>query len=223
MVRKTFIFFGLFLWACFIPEKTHAAEPGPRLVYFFSAECNHCEGTTPVVSELSKNYAVQGYFYGDENPGVLPFPVRKGTDKDDEQYGIKNIPVLVVLMDEKTKQVLTGENDINDARFFLNAFKKGALTVSELIEQAPQKTYTVIGWTISKGEYFKNAGFVLTDRKHTISVKPWLPLEATKSRFKKSRPRLMSDVIKKPIMLEGTLTKYQDDVQLLVRKEIILE
>jgi thiol-disulfide isomerase/thioredoxin len=223
MVKKALFFFVLFLWACFIPEKTFAVESNIQLVYFFSTECTYCERATPVVSTLSRDYQVQGFLYGDEKPGVLPFPVKKGTDKDGDQYGVAGVPVLVVLMDGKTKQVLTGDSDIRDARAFLSAFKKGALTVSEVIEKGPRKTYNVIGWAMSRGENFKNAGMVLTDRKHTISVKPWLPFEAIMSRFKKTRPRLMSDVINKPVLLEGALTKNQEDVEFLVRKEIILE
>jgi len=198
-------------------------QDAPRVLYFFSATCSHCKQTTPIVSELSKDYNVQGFLYGKEDPGSLPFPVKKGTKKDREPYNLLGVPVLVVLMDGKTKQILTGGNAIKDARAFLSAFKKGALTVSEAIQKGPRKTYTVIGWIGSRGEYFKNARFSLTDRKRTISVKPWLPLEAVKAPFKKARPRLMSDVIDKPVFLEGLLTKSNDDFQFTVRKEIIIE
>ena len=153
----------------------------------------------------------------------MTFPVKKGTKKDYKQYGLAGVPALVVLMDGKTRQVLSGENDIKASRTILNAFREGAVTVSEAIEHGPQEVFRVVGWMESKGEYFKNARFVLTDRKKTILVKPWLPLEAVKSPFKKTRPRLMSDVMNKPIVLEGTLIKNKEEFHLQVRKEIILE
>jgi hypothetical protein len=194
-----------------------------RALYFFSATCRHCKQTTPVVSELSREYHIQGFLYGKEDPGSLPFPIKKGTKKDSEQYNLAGVPVLVVLMDGRTKQVLAGEKSIKDARAFLSAFKKGALTVSEAIEIGPKKNYKIAGWIVSRGEYFKDPLFFVTDRKQTIAVRPWLPLEAARSPFKKTRPRLMSDVIDKPVFLEGSLTKNGDNLQFMVGKELSFE
>jgi hypothetical protein len=149
--------------------------------------------------------------------------VRKGDKKTSARYGLEGVPALVVLRNGSLIQVIRGENDIRDARDLLRAFRKGAMTVSEAVEQGPQKTSNVAGWIVSRGEYFRNGGFFLTDRKQKIAVKPWLPIEAIKSPFRKTRPRLMSDVINKPVLLEGTLTKINDDLQFTVRKEIILE
>ena len=222
-MKRLFLSFVIIFIIIRIASAFEQKHDALRVLYYFSATCPHCKQTTPIVSELSKEYPVQGFLYGKEDPGSLPFPVKKGTKKDSEQYNLVGVPVLVVLMDGKTRQVLAGEKSIRDARAFLSAFKKGALTVSEAIEKGPQKTYTVLGWIVSRGEYFKNARFSLTDRKRTISVKPWLPLEAIKAPFKKARPRLMSDVIDRPVFLEGRLTKINDDFQFTVRKEIIIE
>lgn len=222
-VNKTILFILLSLWVCFIPETSTASEPRIQLLYYFSTTCPHCKQTTPIVSNLSTDYSVQGLLYGKSDPGKLSFPVKKGTKKDSKRYDLEGVPVLVVLMDGITRQVLTGENEIRDVRAFLNAFQKGALTVSEAIAKGPGTTYRVIGRLASTGEYFKNARFSLIDRKQSILIKPWLPLEAVKSPFKQSRPRLMSDILNKPVMVEGSLTKNNDDLQFLVGREIIIE
>jgi thiol-disulfide isomerase/thioredoxin len=193
------------------------------VLYFFSANCTHCKRVEPAIKELSREFIVQGLLYGKDDPGPLPFNVRKGDKKTYARYGLEGFPAVVVLKNGSLKQVIRGENDIRDALVFLRAFRKGAITVSEAVVQGPQKTSNVAGWIVSRGEYFRNGGFFLTDRKQTIAVKPWLPIEAVKSPFRKTRPRLMSDVINKPASLEGALTKINDDLQFTVRKEIILE
>jgi thiol-disulfide isomerase/thioredoxin len=193
------------------------------VLYFFSANCTHCKRVLPAVRELSREYTVQGLLYGKDDPGPMPFNVRKGDKETSARYGLEGVPALVVLRNGSVKQVIRGEYDIRDARALLWAFRRGALTVSEAIEQGPQKTCTIAGWIESRGEYFRKGGFFLTDRKQTIAVKPWLPIEAIKSPFRKTHPRLMSDVINKPVLLEGGLTKINHDLQFTVRKEIILE
>lgn len=207
----------------FLSGSASASDDRIQLLYFFSATCPHCTKTTPIVSELSKEYSVQGLVYGKADPGKLSFPVKRGTKKDSKRYALRGVPSLVVLMEGKTRQVFSGAPDIKDSRAFLSAFRKGALTVSESIKKGPQKMYSVVGWMEGRGEYFKNASFVLTDRKQAIVVKPWLPLEAVKSRFNKKRPRLMSDVMNKPIVLEGTLTKSNDEFQFEVSREINID
>ena len=211
----------IFLVSMFMSSSGSALDSRIHLIYYFSTTCPHCTKTTPIVSELSKDYGVEGLVYGKADPGKLGFPVKKGTKKDSKRYSLPGVPSLVVLMEGKTRQVFSGEPDIKDSRAFLRAFQKGALTVSESIVKGEQKKYSVVGWMEGRGEYFKNATFVLTDRKQAIVVKPWLPLEVVKSRFNKKRPRLMSDVMNKPIVLEGTLTKINDEFQFVVRREII--
>jgi hypothetical protein len=44
-----------------------------------------------------------------------------------------------------------------------------------------------------------------------------------KSRFKKARPRLMSDVLGKPVMLKGKLTKTEAGLRFEVREDVSLE
>jgi hypothetical protein len=193
------------------------------VLYFFSADCAPCKRVEPAIRELSTEFMVQGLLYGTDDPGPMPFEVRKGDKETFERYGLESVPALVALRNCSVKQVIRGENDIREARALLRAFRKGAMTVSEAIEQGPDNTFNVAGWIASRGAYFRNGGFFLTDRKQSIDVKPWLPIEAVKSPFRKTRPRLMSDVIDKPVLLEGSLTKTNGDLQFTVRKEIILE
>lgn len=193
------------------------------VLYFFSANCTHCKRVEPAIKELSREFTVQGLLYGREDPGPMPFDVRKGDKETSAHYGLKGVPALVVLRNGSVKQVIRGEKDIRDALALLRAFRQGAVTVSEAIEQGPQKTYKIAGWIVTRGEYFRNGRFFLTDRKLTMLVKPWLPIEAIKSPFRKTSPRLMSDVINKPVLLEGALTKINDDLRFTVSKEIILE
>jgi thiol-disulfide isomerase/thioredoxin len=221
----TGIFNALFVIVVIVSLSSVSAAQQDELsaLYFFSADCAQCKRVEPAIKELSREFAVQGLLYGKDDPGPMPFNVRKGDKKTSTRYGLEGVPALVVLRNGSLKQVIQGENDIRDARDLLRAFRKGAMSVSEAVEQGPQKTSDVAGWIVSRGEYFKNGGFFLTDRKQTIAVKPWLPIEVIKSPFRKTRPRLMSDVINKPVLLEGTLTKINDDLQFTVRKEIILE
>ncbi len=219
-IRKTWPLLFLILS---LAKAVPAEESRIHLLYYFSGTCSPCRQTTPYVSELSREYRVEGVFSGSEVPGPVPLSMRRGTTVDKERYSIPGVSALVVLENSMTRQVISGERDILSSRAIIKGIEQGALTVSEAIEKGPQKTYTVIGWIVSRGEYFKNAQFSLTDRKQTISIKPWLPLEAVKSPFKKTRPRLMSDVINKPVCLEGMLIKINDDLQFTVRKEIILE
>jgi thiol-disulfide isomerase/thioredoxin len=200
-----------------------ALQEDLSVLYFFSANCTDCKRVEPAIKEISREFTVQGLLYGKDDPGPMPFDVRKGDKKTSARYGLEGVPALVVLRNGSVKQVIRGEYDIRDARALLRAFRKGAVTVSEAIEQGPQKTYTVAGWIVSRGEYFKNGRFSLTDRKQTIAVKPWLPIEAVRSPLRRTRPRLMSDVINKPVLLEGALTEISDNLQFTVRKEIILE
>jgi thiol-disulfide isomerase/thioredoxin len=193
------------------------------VLYFFSADCASCKIVEPALEELSREFTIQGVLYGKDNVGPMPFDVRKGDKETSDRYGLEGLPALVVLRKGSVIQVIRGEHDIRDARALLRAFRKRALSVSEAVDKGPRKTCNAAGWIVSKGEYFRNGRFFLTDRKKIIAVRPWLPIEAVKSPFRKPRPRLMSDVIDKPVLLEGALTKINDDLQFTVRKEIILE
>jgi thiol-disulfide isomerase/thioredoxin len=153
-----------------------AADAGIHLLYFFSATCPHCKQTTPIVSELSNEMPVEGIFAGSEDPGPLPFPIKKGTKADKERYNIQGVPALVVLQNGKTRQVISGEGGIKTCRTLIKGIARGALTVSEAIEKESLKTYKITGWVVSRGNYFKGAKFFLTDQQQTIAIKPWLPL-----------------------------------------------
>ncbi len=221
----TKLFHSLFLIITIISlsSVSTALQDDLSALFFFSATCSHCKSVEPAVKELSREFTIQGMLYGKVDAGPLPFEVRKGDKETAARYGLEGVPALVVLKNGNVKQVIRGEYDIRDARAILRAFRKGALTVSEAVEQRPRKTSKIVGWIVSRGEYFRNVQFSLTDRKQTIAVRPWLPLEAAKSPFSKTRPRLMSDVVDKPVFLEGTLVKVGDNLQFMVGKELNFE
>ncbi len=192
------------------------------LLYFFSPSCPHCAAVAPVIKELSKEYPVQGLVYGKGTPQPMPFDVERGNEETSARYGIQGVPALIAFQNDTVRQIFRGEYDIRDARTILRGFLKGALTPSEAAAKG-QKSYTITGWIINKGEYFKDAHFYLTDRRQSIAVKPWLPLEAVKSLFRKTRPRLMSDVIDKPVILHGDLIKNDDAYLFVVHEEVTAE
>jgi len=102
----------------------------------------------------------------------------------------------------------------------LRGFRKCALTVSEVTAKGPQQDITITGWVLNKGDYFKNTKFMLTDRRMDIQVKPWLPLEVARSPLRKTRPRLMSDVINKPVALRGNFVKKEEGLEFVVTEEL---
>ena len=166
---------------------------------------------------------MQGFFYGKGDAEPMPIEVRKA-DKDAlRRYDVHTFPTLVIIKTGAVLQVFMGEQDIKDARLILSAFRKGAWSVSEVIEKKQQGKYGVTGWVVSKGEYFHNPQFYLTDRRQSVLIKPWLPVEAARSPFRKKRPRLMSDVIDKPVFLEGMVQKIGDKLQFTVGKELSFE
>jgi hypothetical protein len=191
--------------------------------YYFSTDCSQCERSKSFVSELSREYPVDGMWSGNKHPGPVRFSLKKSTQADKERYIVTDEPTIVILKDGLARQVIRGELDILSSRTIIKGIEQGALTVSEAIEQGPKKKYKIAGWIVSRGEYFKESLFFVTDRKQSIAVRPWLPLEAARSSFKKTRPRLMSDVIGKPVFLEGTLTKNGDNLQFMVGKELSFE
>ena len=190
------------------------------LLYFFSPSCSHCTAVAPVVKELSKEFPIQGLVYGKGNPEPMPFEVRKGDKETSKRYGIQGVPNLVVLNKGSVKTIFRGEHEIRDAGVMLSAFRKGALTVSEVTAKGPQQDITITGWVLNKGDYFKNTKFMLTDRRMDIQVKPWLPLEVARSPLRKTRPRLMSDVINKPVALRGNFVKKEEGLEFVVTEEL---
>ena len=198
---------------------------GLTVLYFFSSNCPHCARVTPIIKELSATFPVQGLLYGKGDIGSMPFDVKKGDKAASKQYGVTGVPSLVILQDKAFRMKINGERDIKNAPLILKALQKGALSVSEVVEKGAERSYIVAGWVVSRGEYFKNPRFFLTDRQKTISVKPWLPLEAVKAplRGKRTRPRLMSDVIDNVVVLEGALTGSGRAGQFIAEREISIE
>ena len=89
----------------------------------------------------------------------------------------------------------------------IQALARGAKTVTEAAADAYQRQITVVGWIIARGENLKKAQYFITDRKTELLVKPWLPLEAVKGLVSRSGPRLMSDVVRKPVVLKGSVKR----------------
>ena len=201
------------------------AEEGIKVLYFFSATCPYCKEATPYVNELSKEFSVEGILFGKEEAKGLSFPVRKGTKEMANRYGVKGVPTLIVLKDGVFKHKIIGVRDIKDARTIIKALEMGAMSVSEAVEKNPEGEFIITGWIINKEDYFeKDSKFFITDRQKEILVNTWLPLEVAKSPFKKQRPRLMSDVVDKPVVLKGRLIRTKEGgIKFHVKEEISLD
>jgi thiol-disulfide isomerase/thioredoxin len=222
-MRKFAYLILLVFFFTFSAARASALAPCLSLRYFFSASCPHCIAVEPIIKKLSTEFEVRGLLYGKGDAGPKPFAVEKGDKKISSEYGVTGVPTLVVLENGAFRMKISGERDIKDAPAVLKALQKGALTVSETVEKGAGEGQRTVGWVVSKGDYFKNAKFFLTDRKKTIIVRPWLPLETVKSRFKKARPRLMSDAIGGPVMLVGELIGSNGDYQFSVKEEVLLD
>jgi hypothetical protein len=199
-----------------LPLISAAAQHGDArgAVYIISADCPACERVVPQIRELSRVLRIQVFVYGNGDMDLTPFKVRKAGNATLRRYGIHIFPSLAIMKNGAVRQLFAGEQDIRDARVILNAFNKGAWSVSEVIERKPQNRFRVTGWLVSNGEYFHNPQYHLTDRRHSVLIRPWLPFEAARSPFIRTHPRLMSDVIGKPVFLEGTATTIDGVLEL---------
>ncbi len=200
-----------------------AASDDLNLLYFFSSDCPFCKKIEPIIKDLSREFKMQGLVYGRGRIESIPFEVRKGDEDSSKRYGVESFPALAALINGNVKQIFRGERDIEDVKKFLYAFRKGALSVSEAVTQEQQKIFIIAGWVIVKGDYFKNAQFFITDRETGLPIKAWLPLEAVRSPFRKKRPRLMSDIVNKPVALRGELIKEGQTFRFRVKEEIRLD
>lgn len=172
------------------------------------------------MKELSKGYDIEGFYYGRKEPEPQPFPVKRGTKELKERFGLRGVPSVVVIEEGRLRIRFQGARDIKDASFIIKAFNMGAMTVSEAMDKPSSEEVIITGWLIHKGRYFeKDPGFFITDRQREVSVSPWLPLEAVKSPFKK-RPRVMSDLIGRPVVLRGRLIKAEKGYQFIVVQEL---
>ncbi len=150
----------------------------------------------------------------------FPFPVKPGDKKLAKGiYGVQGVPTLAILIDNVYKQKIAGTPDIQDAKVIVKALAQGAKTVTEAAG-TQEGEITITGWIIAKGEYFKKAQFFITDRKTELPIKAWLPLEAVKSPVSKKRPKLMSDVIRKPVVLKGSIKKTAAGSVFQVKEEL---
>jgi thiol-disulfide isomerase/thioredoxin len=205
------------------PSLCHAAQNlHVKILYFFSPSCPHCVEAAPAVISLGKEYNIEGHNVGaHEAQEGYPFPVIRGDKKNARKvYGIRGIPSLAVIIDGVFKQKLEGASDIQDAKSIVRALSSGAMTVTEAAKKEKDVELTVAGWVVAQGEYFKNVRFILTDRTTEIPVKAWLPLEAMKSPMKKSMPRLMSNVLRKPVVLRGNLIQTGTGPLFVVKEEL---
>jgi thiol-disulfide isomerase/thioredoxin len=181
------------------------SNTGLKLVFLFTPECPHCRATIPFMNNLSEKYIVEGIVFGNGDIPETRFPITKGTKDMAERFGLKKVPYLVVLEDGRQRLAVSGRSDIMDMEVILRGISKGALLPSE-IKNREAKEFVLTGWLIHRGEYFKkDSGFFITDRKTSIEVLPWLPLESVKSPFKTQRSKTMSDLIGKPLILKGRL------------------
>jgi len=220
-------FAGLFCaaWLSILCSGAFAGQNNDiKLLYFFSSSCKHCMEVRPAVIALSKKYGIEGWYFGGGQAQTVPFPVKAGDKKvAEEVYGVVGVPTIAVVVKGKYKQKLAGASDIGDAEVIIASLVRGALTVTEAAEQAGHEI-TVTGWITARGEYFKNAQFYVTDRKTELRLQPWLPLEAVKSPFRNNkRPRLMSDVVRKPVVLRGSVKKTDTGAIFIVKKELSIE
>jgi len=181
------------------------SDTGLRLIFLFTPKCPHCRAIIPFMNDLSEKYIVEGIVFGRGDIPETRFPLTKGTKDVAVKFGLKKVPCLVVLENGRQRLAVSGRRDIIDMEVILRGISKGALLPSE-IKDVGAKEVILTGWLIHRGEYLKKgSGFFITDRKTSIEVLPWLPLEEVKSPFKAIRPRTMSDIIGRPLIIKGRL------------------
>ena len=186
--------------------------------------CPDCLEAEPAVIALGKKYSVEGRNLGTKAAQGPPFPVKRYSKEHARKiYGIKEIPSIAILIDGQCRQTIEGTSDIKDAKSIIQALSSGAITVTEAAKKGTDAELTVTGWVIAQGEYFKNVRFILTDRTTELQVKAWLPLEAMRSPLKRTMPRLMSNVIRKPVALRGSIIQTDTGGLFIVREELPLD
>jgi thiol-disulfide isomerase/thioredoxin len=206
----------LFSTLVFAAQNNHV-----KILYFFSPSCKYCIDAKPYILDLSKEYGIEGQRFGEGTSPSFPFPVKAGDKKLAQgTYGVQGIPTLAVLVDGVYRQKIAGMTDIRDAKVIIKGLVSGAMTVTEAAQKVNKKEIIVTGWIIAKGEYFKNARFFLTDRSTEIPLKAWLPLELVKSSVQKKKLKLMSDMLKKPIVLKGSIKKTTAGNIFFVKAEV---
>ncbi len=191
-----------------------------KILYFFSPSCRHCIDAKPFIMDLSKEYSIEGFRFGEGNTPPFSFPITAGDKKiAREKYDVKGVPTLAILIDGVYRQKIEGMPDIQDARVIIRGLAKGAVTVTEAA-QRKKGELTITGWLIARGINFKKAQFFITDRRTELPVKAWLPREVVKSPVQKKRPKLMSDVVKTPLILKGSFHKSAAGTVFFVAEEV---
>jgi thiol-disulfide isomerase/thioredoxin len=213
----------IILWTVLLPSLVYGGEDNHvKILYFFSPSCQHCIDAKPFIMDLSKTYNIEGLRFGEGALPSFPFPVRKG-DKTiaRETYDVKGVPTLAILIDGVYRQKISGMPDIRDAQVIVEGLKNGAMTVTEAMQAVKDGEITITGWIIARGVNFKKAQFFITDRKTEISIKAWLPREVVKGLVMKKNTKLMSDEIKKPVILKGIIKKNSAGSKFFVTKEVL--
>jgi thiol-disulfide isomerase/thioredoxin len=218
-----FRFKKVILLAVLLPSLVYAAEGSHvKILYFFSPSCRHCIDAKPYIMDLSKTYDIEGLRFGEGAAQSFPFPVEKGDwPIARDTYDIRGVPTLAILVNGVYRQKISGMPDIRDAKVIAKGLRNGAMTVTEAAHTVKDETITITGWIVARGVNFKKAKFFITDRKSELSIKPWLPLEVVKAPVHKIKPKLMSDIIKKPVILKGIIEKDHAGAKFFVTKEVL--
>ncbi|HUL01096.1 MAG TPA: hypothetical protein VLX29_09590 [Nitrospirota bacterium] len=213
------------LLTALIPSHVCAAQDNTvKILYFFSPSCKHCNEAKPFIINLSKVFSMEGLRFGEGDTPSFPFPVKQGDKSIAEgTYDVKGVPTLAILIDGVYRQKISGMPDIQDALVIVKGLKNGAMTITEATQTLKNGEITITGWIIARGIDFKKAQFFITDRKTELSVKAWLPREVVKSPVQKKRPRFMSDVIKKPVILKGIIKRNNSENIFFVTQEVLLD
>ena len=213
--------FLLFAWLLMYPSAISAGQNSHvKILYYFSVSCKHCIAAKPSIIALSKEFNIEGRNAGTTAAAGYPFPVKTADKKiAKEVYGIQGVPTLAVLINGAFKQKIAGTPDIQDAAVIIKALSGNALTVTEAAEKAPEGDIIVTGWIVARGASLNKVRYFITDRRTDLPVKVWLPIEAMKGLVQNKRPRLMSDVVKKPVVLKGGIQKTSTGNVFVVKEE----
>jgi thiol-disulfide isomerase/thioredoxin len=227
MIRWIFNFTikKVIFWLVLLSSLVYAGQGrNVEILYFFSPSCHHCIDAKPFIMDLSKTYNIQGLSFGEGPPPSFPFPVEKG-DKTiaRDTYDVKGVPTLGILIDGVYRQKISGMPDIRDAQVIIKGLKNGAMTVSEAVHSSKESEITITGWIVARGVNFQKAKFFITDRKTELSIKPWLPLEVVKSPVHKIHPKTMSEVIRKPVILRGSIRKNSTGSKFFITNGALLD
>lgn len=217
------LFFLVFLLLTPGPQGLFAApkKSSLRLLYFFNISCNHCRDIKPFIFGLSKEYTIEGWISSAQDVKDYPFPVKVGSRELAPKYHVYGVPSIVVLKNGQFSQLVAGAERIQSIKPLLRAFDAGAINVTDAADKKAGEEVFVAGFVKIEGKDLKSPKVFIIDHSKKLAVAPWLPGEAVKSRFKKTSPRLLSQVSGKAVALKGKLLKAPDGgLRLQVKEEI---